>query len=315
MRPRNLKRSHRHLFFRHVNLRRNDGSLQCHFLHLFLLHFSPHSSIMFNRSAARLRTLANGRSAVRFARLTRPQVAAALRLRGPSVRHLSSTAPRPIWIPNRDSLPEDDPRRGEQFVDETDVVIVGGGPSGLAAAIRLKQLANEAGQEMRVMVVEKAGEIGGHILSGAVLEPRALNELIPDWKEKGAPLNTPVTNDNMLFLTSSMAIPLPHPPQMNNKGNYIVSLNNFVKWLGEQAEELGVEIYPGFAASEVRYNEDGSVAGINLNDVGLDKNFEPKVCKRDYADPVVDLAILNHNGFPGYLRTRYGCKCQGDPLR
>lgn len=270
---------------------------------------------MFNRSAARLRTLANGRSAVRFARLTRPQVAAALRLRGPSVRHLSSTAPRPIWIPNRDSLPEDDPRRGEQFVDETDVVIVGGGPSGLAAAIRLKQLANEAGQEMRVMVVEKAGEIGGHILSGAVLEPRALNELIPDWKEKGAPLNTPVTNDNMLFLTSSMAIPLPHPPQMNNKGNYIVSLNNFVKWLGEQAEELGVEIYPGFAASEVRYNEDGSVAGINLNDVGLDKNFEPKVCKRDYADPVVDLAILNHNGFPGYLRTRYGCKCQGDPLR
>lgn len=126
------------------------------------------------------------------------------------------------------------------------------------------------------MVVEKAGEVGAHTLSGAVLEPRALNELIPDWQERGAPLNTPVTSDNMRFLTSTMAIPLPHPPQMNNKGNYIVSLSNFVKWLGEQAEELGVEIYPGFGGSEVRYNEDGSVAGINLNDVGLDKNFEPK---------------------------------------
>ncbi|KAG0166274.1 hypothetical protein DFQ30_007368 [Apophysomyces sp. BC1015] len=192
-------------------------------------------------------------------------------------RCLSTTASNQIWIPiDRNTLPEDDPRRGEQFEDETDVVIVGGGPSGLSAAIRLKQLANEAGKECRVMVIEKAGEVGAHILSGAVLEPRALNELIPDWKEKGAPLNTPVTKDSMRFLTKNMAIPLPHPPQMNNKGNYIISLNNFVKWLGEQAEELGVEIYPGFAASEVLYNEDGSVRGVNLNDVGLDKNFEPK---------------------------------------
>lgn len=165
----------------------------------------------------------------------------------------------------------------EPFVDETDVVIIGGGPAGLSAAIRLKQLANEQGKECRVMVVEKAGEVGAHTLSGAVLEPRALNELIPDWKEKGAPLNTPVTKDSMRFLTKTLSIPLPHPPQMNNKGNYIVSLSNFVKWLGEQAEELGVEIYPGFAASDVLYNEDGSVRGVALNDVGLDKNFEPKV--------------------------------------
>lgn len=193
-------------------------------------------------------------------------------------RFISSSSSQPIWIPiDRNSLPEDDPRRSEQFEDETDVVIIGGGPSGLAAAIRIKQLANEEGKECRVMLIEKAGEVGAHTLSGAVLEPRALEELIPDWKEKGAPLNTPVTKDAMKFLTEKMAIPLPHPPQMNNKGNYIVSLSNFVKWLGEQAEELGVEIYPGFAASEVNYNEDGSVRGVNLNDVGLDKNFEPKV--------------------------------------
>ncbi|OAC97674.1 hypothetical protein MUCCIDRAFT_151049 [Mucor lusitanicus CBS 277.49] len=194
-----------------------------------------------------------------------------------SARYISSSASQSIWIPfDRNSLPEDDPRRGEQFEDETDVVIVGGGPSGLAAAIRLKQLANDEGRECRVMLIEKAGEVGAHTLSGAVLEPRALDELIPDWKEKGAPLNTPVTSDSMRLMTKSLSIPLPHPPQMNNKGNYIVSLSNFVKWLGEQAEELGVEIYPGFAASEVLYNEDGSVRGVTLNDVGLDKNFEPK---------------------------------------
>ncbi|CAO3616574.1 unnamed protein product [Cunninghamella blakesleeana] len=194
-----------------------------------------------------------------------------------TIRGLSTSQVNPLWIPfDRDSLPEDDPRRSEVFEDETDVVIIGGGPSGLSAAIRMKQLANEAGKDIRVMLVEKAGEIGAHTLSGAVLEPTALNELIPDWKDKEAPLNTPVTSDHMKFLTKNSAFPLPHPPQMNNKGNYIVSLSNFVKWLGQQAEELGVEIYPGFGASEILYNEDGSVKGVALNDVGLDKNFEPK---------------------------------------
>ncbi|KNC97740.1 uncharacterized protein SPPG_06742 [Spizellomyces punctatus DAOM BR117] len=164
----------------------------------------------------------------------------------------------------------------ERYADEVDVCIVGAGPAGLSAAIRLKQRANEEGKELRVFVVEKGSEVGAHILSGAVLEPRALNELIPDWKEKGAPLNTPAAKDKMLFLTEKHAIPLPHPPQMNNKGNYIVSLSNFVRWLGEQAEELGVEIYPSFAASEVLYDEDGSVKGIATNDVGIGRDGRPK---------------------------------------
>ncbi|KAI9168461.1 hypothetical protein H9P43_007833 [Blastocladiella emersonii ATCC 22665] len=170
----------------------------------------------------------------------------------------------------------------ERFVDNTDVLIVGAGPAGLSAAIRLKQLANEAGKELRVMVIEKAAEVGAHMLSGNVLEPRALNELIPDWKAKGAPLNTPVTEDKMFLLTSKSAIPLPSPPDMHNEGNYVISLNQFAKWLGEQAEELGVEIYPGFAGAKPLVSADGSkLLGVQTGDMGLNKqglpgdNFEP----------------------------------------
>ncbi len=153
---------------------------------------------------------------------------------------------------------------------EFDVLIVGGGPSGLSAAIKLKQL----DADLSVCVIEKGAEIGAHILSGAVLEPRALNELLPDWADMGAPLDTPVTEDRFMYLSKASAFRLPTPPQMHNTGNYIISLGNFCRWLGEVAEGLGVEVYPGFSASEVFYHGDGSVGGIITGDMGVGKDGE-----------------------------------------
>ena len=163
---------------------------------------------------------------------------------------------------------------------EFDVVIVGAGPSGLSAACRLKQKAAEAGKEISVCVVEKGSEVGAHILSGAVFEPRALNELFPDWKELGAPLNTPVVRDDIYVLRSPEAsTKVPDffvPKTMHNEGNYIISLGNLCRWLAQQAENLGVEVYPGFAAQEALFDENGVVRGIITGDLGVDREGNPK---------------------------------------
>ncbi len=162
---------------------------------------------------------------------------------------------------------------------EFDVVVVGAGPAGLAAAIRLKQQAAAAGRELSVCVLEKGSEVGAHILSGAVIDPIALTELFPDWKERGAPLETPVQEDRFLVLTADKAQRIPNwllPPLMNNHGMYIASLGNLVRWLGQRAEELGVDVFPGFAAAEVLFNDDGSVKGVATGDMGLGKDGAQK---------------------------------------
>lgn len=177
---------------------------------------------------------------------------------------------------------ENDPRWEdvdmERFADETDVLIVGGGPGGLSTAIKLKQLANANDQELKVTVVEKASELGGHTLSGACIEISALEELFPDWEERGAPLHTPVTEDCLGYLTKDKYIPIPcfKGLPLYNHGNHMVRLGNLVSWLGEQAEELDIDIYTGIPASEVLYHEDGSVKGVATSDVGIAKDGSPK---------------------------------------
>ena len=169
----------------------------------------------------------------------------------------------------------DDPRQTPREVMDYDVLIVGAGPSGLSTAIRLKQLCQAKGRELSVCVIEKGAEVGAHALSGAVLEPRALDELLPNWRETDAPVKIAAVKDEFYFLTQKRAWRMPAPPTMNNHGNYIISLGYFTKWLAGQAEALGVEVYAGFAAAEILYAEGGRVAGVATGDLGIGKNGDP----------------------------------------
>ena len=208
----------------------------------------------------------------------------------------------------------------QRDVMEYDVVIVGAGPAGLAAACRLKQQAAAAGKDLGVCLIEKGSEVGAHILSGAVFEPRALNELFPDWKARGAPLHTPVSRDDVYFFTSATgALKMPNlfvPKTMHNEGNYIISLGNLCRWLGQQAEALGVEVYPGFAAQDAIIDEQGVVRGVVLSDAGVSREGKPK----DAFTPGMELRgkyTLFAEGCRGHigkkLIERYGLAKDADP--
>ena len=200
-----------------------------------------------------------------------------------------------------------------------DVVVVGGGPAGLASAIRLKQLAAQGAVELGVCVIEKGSEIGAHILSGAVMDPRALEELFPDWKARGAPLAIPVNEDRFLFLTRSGSLKVPSfllPECFRNQGNYVVSLGNVCRWLGQQAEALGVEIYPGFAAVEVLYDDRGGVRGVATGDMGVGRDGRPTA----QYQPGIDLCgkyVFFAEGCRGHLgkqlMERYRLSANSDP--
>ena len=196
-----------------------------------------------------------------------------------------------------------------------DVVVVGAGPAGLATAIRLKQLAGEHARELGVCVIEKGSEVGAHILSGAVLEPRSLFELFPDAIDKGAPLLSPVRQDRLMLLTPKWSFRLPTPPQMRNHGNYIVSLGNLCRWLGAEAEALGVEIYPGFAAAEVLYDQDGRVKGVATGDMGIGSDGQPTA----NHEPGVELHAVQtvfaegcHGSLGKQLMAKFGLRRNAD---
>ncbi|KAF8839455.1 hypothetical protein BDN67DRAFT_953472 [Paxillus ammoniavirescens] len=234
-------------------------------------------------------------------------------------RHIALAAPLRSFhfaAPRRREL--FDPAAVERISEEVDVCIVGAGPAGLSAAIRLKQLEQERGKEFRVVVLEKGAELGSHILSGAVIEPRALTELLPDWSSRDDhPLKQPATSSTMRFLAKSFSFPIPHPPQMSNDGNYIASLSQLCVWLGSIAEELGVEVYPGFAGAGLVYSEDGkSIAGVRTNEVGLDRQgrmketFEPGM---EFHAKVTLIAEGAHGSLSKELINKFDLRRDSDP--
>ncbi|KAF8994606.1 hypothetical protein BDQ17DRAFT_1285707 [Cyathus striatus] len=247
-------------------------------------------------------------------------------------RTLRTPTPRRLHVshPLQEESDYFDPAEIERAEDEVDVCIVGAGPAGLSAAIRLKQLEREKGNEIRVVVLEKGSEVGAHIVSGAVIEPRALNELLPSWQtaHPNHPLTQPATHSKMIYLTKSLSIPMPHPPQMDNTGNYIVSLSQFTRWLaGIAEEEYGVEIYPGFAGAQLLYSKEEdsvdpwgtptrSVQGVVTNEVGLTRTFRKKASFEPgmaFRSKVTLLAEGAHGSLSKQAISRYKLRKEAQP--